>query len=186
MRTALAAGVALLGSVVFGLASSASAAPADPPTATEQHVTVPSLPGEPNKDTVVSPSGSMKTDANGWVVSKPATGVAPTAPPTPSRQAAPAQGAPVARPRPKVGPASSAPTAASGNNTMTIRGVVKAVSPSQSVTIQRASSGSVVTYALAPGAAVPTGLKPGERVKLRVLVLEKNRVADKVERVKEP
>jgi hypothetical protein len=41
-----------------------------------------------------------------------------------------------------------------------------------------------VTYALAPGAAIPTGLKAGERVKLRVLVLEKDRMADRVERLK--
>jgi len=183
---ALAAVFALLGSAGFGLATPASAAPADPPAATEQHVTVPSLPGQPNKDTVVRPSGSLKTDGNGWVVTKPAAGGAPTAPPALSGQLAPARGAPVAAPRPKVGPAPSAPTAATGNSTVTIRGVVEAVSPSRSVTIRRASSGSVVTYALAPGAAVPTGLKPGERVKLRVLALERGRVADRVERLKGP
>ena len=186
VRMALAAVFALLGSAGFGLATPASAAPADPPAATEQHVTVPSLPGQPNKDTVVRPSGSLKTDGNGWVVTKPAAGGAPTAPPALSGQLAPARGAPVAAPRPKVGPAPSAPTAATGNSRVTIRGVVEAVSPSRSVTIRRASSGSVVTYALAPGAAVPTGLKPGERVKLRVLALERGRVADRVERLKRP
>ena len=186
MRTALAAGFAFFGSVVFGLATPASAALADPPAATEQHVTIPSVPGQPNKDTVVRPSGSLKTDGNGWVVTKPAAGVAPTAPPASSRQTAPVRRAPVAAPMPKVGPAASAPTVATTNNTMTIRGVVEAVSPSRSVTIRRASSRSSVTYALAPGAAVPTGLKPGERVKLRILALKKGRVADRVERLKGP
>lgn len=181
VRTSLVAGFALLGSAVLCLTT--SGAPVDPPPAAEQHVTVPSLPGQPNKDAVVRPSGSLKTDAAGWVVTKPEAGEKSRPAPRP---ASAARSAPMNAPMPRVGPAPSGPAIVTGNNTMTIRGVVEAISPSQSVTIRRPSSGSVVTYPLAPGAALPAGLKPGDSVKLRVLALEKDRVAERVERVEKP
>jgi len=162
----------------------ASAAPTDPPVASEQHVTVPSLPGQPNKDAVVRPSGTLKTDSAGWVDTKPDAGA--PAPQPASPKPAPAGGAPAAASMPKVGPAPSGPSTPTGRNTITIRGVVESVSPAKSVTIRRTNSGSVVTYTLAPGATVSAGLKPGEKVKLRVLALEQERVADRVERLHAP
>jgi len=185
MRTALPAGFALLGGLAF--VTSGPAAGVDPvntPVASEQRVTVPSLPGQPNKDAVVRPSGSLKTDSAGWVDTKPE--VDASTPRPASSKPSPAGGAPAAASLQKVGPAPSTPATATGRNTISIRGVVESVAPAKSVTIRRPSSGSVVTYALAPGATIPAGLKPGESVRLRVLALENDRVADRVERLQKP
>ncbi|HEX2798615.1 MAG TPA: hypothetical protein VHQ44_02985, partial [Thermoanaerobaculia bacterium] len=57
--------------VSFALAAAGSAAAQQAtPTPIEQHVVAPSLPDQPNKEGVVRPSGSMPTDAEGYVRTK--------------------------------------------------------------------------------------------------------------------
>ena len=54
--------------LLFAAALALPAAAQQSPTAPEQHVTVPSAPGQNNKDTVVQPSGTLKQGSYGWVL----------------------------------------------------------------------------------------------------------------------
>jgi ribosomal protein S1 len=66
---------------------------------------------------------------------------------------------------------------------MTVRGVVTAVEAGKSVTVTLQKGKKNLTYTLTEGASVPGDLKPGDAVKVRILVTEKGRVADRVVRL---
>lgn len=184
----------LLVLAVGGHRMRAAEPPATPPPTPEsapQHVTVPALPGQPNREGTVRPDGGLATDAEGNSVTRRMSVDAGTPTPTPSAGARPAGAAPNASGTGGTTPARDVPPATSGKapsseaSTLTIRAVVSSFEPEKSITVRVkvGSRRSVVTYALAPDAAVPAGLKPGESVRLRILVQGKSKVADRVERV---
>lgn len=162
--------------------------PAAKPESAPQHVTAPSLPGQPNKQGTVKPEGGMPMDSEGYAVTKRYDPGAPASKPAKgppaSSAAAPARAptaAPAAAPAIPVGPAPSGKAVATGANTLTVRGTVVSLAPGKSVTIRLQRTGTENTYTLAPGATVGEGVKPGREVRVRVLAAEKGKVADKVE-----
>ena len=175
----------------------ASAAPAGGPlptpmpttAAASQHVTAPSLPGQPNREGVVQPGGGLRTDEYGNVTQP--IGGASTAP-TPANPGRP----PVAvKPRAAAagpvavgtaGPAPTGPGVETGPNVAHIRGVVKAYEAGKSLTMTVRGTGRDVTYRLKAGATVPPGLKPGDAVRIRALAAEKGKVIDGVEVLPKP
>jgi hypothetical protein len=75
---------------------------------------------------------------------------------------------------------------ATGQNVARIRGVVKTYEAGKSLTMTVRGTGRNVTYRLKAGATVPTGLKAGDAVRIRVLTAEKGNVADVVEILSKP
>ena len=152
-----------------------------------QHVTAPSLPGEPNREGVVRPSGTLKTDDYGNLVQP--VGVPPVAGPTASagkarpKPMAPAAG-PVSPDSPGLAPAG--PAVATGPNVARIRGVVKAYEAGKSLTMTVRGTGRDVTYMLKAGTTVPSSLKPGDPVRIRVLTAENGNVVNGVEILPKP
>ncbi|MFN7986682.1 MAG: hypothetical protein U0529_04360 [Thermoanaerobaculia bacterium] len=198
---------ARLSAAFFGLVFSAASlagdevppTPAATPQSAPQHVTAPSLPGQPNREGTVKPDGGMPMDSEGYAITKrydpsatpqaaPKPGAKPAAAPAgasapgapaPGSAAAPAASIPV-------GPAPTGKAVATGANTATIRGNLVAVEPGKSVTIRIQRTGVDNTYTLKEGAKVAADLKPGQLVRVRVLPAEKGKVADRVEAVPPP
>jgi len=157
------------------------------PAAPEQHVTVPSAPGQSNKDTVVQPSGTLKQGSYGWVlqgdqVTRPgswrvtARSTGAYAPPDPGAYSPPA--AP--------GPAVPAGPAVVGAAYVTVRGTMKTYTKNAITILEK--SGRERKVPLAPRALVYEGLKPGDEVVLRIPFDEGTdcRTADRVERPPAP
>jgi hypothetical protein len=169
--------------------------PAAKPESAPQHVTVPSLPGQENKQGTVKPEGGMPMDSEGYAVTKrydpsakpsPAaakTGARGSATPSGSTAGAGAQPATstAAAPAIPIGPAPSGKAVATGANYLTVRGSVVAFEAGRSVTIRHGRTGTENTYTLAPGATVGKDVGPGREVRVRVLAAEKGKVADQVE-----
>jgi len=172
----------LLAAAVAGVASAQQAAPTPPP----QTAVVPSLPDQKNKETSVRPSGTLATDAAGWV--KTGTDKAGGGQKPPSNPAAAAERVSPGR---GVGGSSRAPAPAPsgpavvGAAYVSVHGVVKAFRAGTSITVVDAS-GRERTVPLAENADVYGGLKTGDKVVLRI-PLEKSangKSADKVEKEK--
>jgi hypothetical protein len=155
----------------------------------EQHVTVPSAPGQSNKEILVRPSDAMKQASSGWILQgeRAATPRAPRA----------TVGARGAFAQPDAGafgdtayvpPAPSGPTgqAVVGAAYMTVRGTVKTYTKNAITILEK--SGRQRQVALAPRALVYQGLKPGDEVVLRIPFDEGAdcRTADRVERPPAP
>jgi hypothetical protein len=158
----------LLAAAVSGSASAQQAAPTPPP----QSAVVPSLPDQKNKETSVRPSGTLATDAAGWVktgTDKADGGQKP--PPNPAvatERVPPVRGAGAGggfRPPPPA-PAPSGP-AVVGAAYVSVHGVVKAYRAGTSITVVEAS-GRERTVPLTENAGVYEGLKTGDKVVLRI------------------
>lgn len=170
--------------ISLALLTGAAPAQQQAPTPIPQNVVVPSLPDQPNKEGVVNPSGSMKTDDAGYVRND-ARPVDPGAPAT-------AAGASGVAPGPGIMvPASPAPAAAPrgtpvvGTARLTIRGVVKAYERGVSITIVEAN-GRTRTVPLAAKAVVYESLAVGDKVVLDVPLQKPGdgKHADRVEKQK--
>ena len=185
------AGLAACFVLAPGPASSQNPPPTAPPAA-QQHVTVPSLPGERNREGTVRPTGELKTDAYGNLnqpIGPPAAAAPAGSARAPVRNGAGARpNAPAAAPAPvgTAGPAPSAPAVATGQNTARIRGVVTSWEPGTSLTMTVRGTGKDVVYTPKTGATVPEGLKPGDPIRIRVLIAEKGNVFDRVEILPKP
>ena len=171
------------------------ATPAPKPESAPQHVTAPSLPGQPNREGTVKPDGGMPMDSEGYAITKtydpsaptpkPATGAAPASAAAPG--AAPGgQTAPAAVPNIPIGSAPTGKATTTGANYVTVRGTLVSLEAGKSVTIKLQKTGKQNTYTLAPDATVATDAKPGQLVRVRVLAAQKGKVADKVEIVPPP
>jgi hypothetical protein len=143
------------------------------PTPVPQNVVVPSLPDQKNKEGVVSPGATQKTDSGGWVQ----TNMDPNAvPPSSTGSAAPQTsagggtapgpgiGAPAMPLPPAPGPRGKTVVAAAN---ITLRGTVKAYEKGVSVTITEAN-GKDRTVPLAEKAFVDEGIAVGDKVVVRV------------------
>jgi hypothetical protein len=129
-------------------------------------------------------------DSEGYAVTKrydpgaPAQqGKAPAKGAAGTTAAAPASPAAAAAPSIPVGPAPTGKAVATGANYANIRGTLVALQPGVSVTIKLQKTGTENTYTLKAGATVAPDLKPGQLVRVRALVAEKGKVADRVELV---
>ncbi len=155
-----------------------SAAP--PP---EQHVVAPALPDQKNKESTVRPSGAMRTDPAGWVVTGSGQCPGRRAPQASAREAA-GTSAP-ADPGPLRAPSAAAPSGPAVVEAahVTLRGTVKAYEPGKSITIVEAS-GRERTVPLARKASVYEGARAGDKVCLRIPLQEPgdSRSADRIER----
>jgi hypothetical protein len=153
----------------------------------DQHVTVPSAPGQPNTETVVQPSSGLKQGDSGWVLQgdQGARSGArrETARPT-NADASPFPGA-------TSPPAARAPSAPAGPAVVeaayvTVRGTLKTVTKDSITVVEK--SGRPRQVSLAPRALVAEGLKPGDEVVLRIPFGDGTggRTADRVERPSAP
>ena len=170
--------------VFIVLAGAAGVAARD--AAAEERVTAPSLPSQPNKDSVVMPSGGLKTTRDGIVYQAPSRVRA--APVERSR----GDGAAVSEPPlPNLGPPKSAPgpLGAPVVNAayVTRRGVVAKFEKGASITIVE-KSGKARMVPLARNASVYADLKVGDEVALRIPFDESadGKTADRVEKQKPP
>jgi hypothetical protein len=137
------------------------------PTPISEHVVVPSLPDQPNKEGVVRPTGAMQSDPGGYVRND-AVSVQPGTTPGPAAAgrppAGPGVGAPPAAAAPAGGPQGKPVVRA---EYLTMRGVVKAYEKGVSITIVEAN-GRERAVPLAEKASVYEGVAVGDRVVLRV------------------
>jgi hypothetical protein len=166
--------------------------PAATPQSASQHVTAPSLPGQPNREGTVKPEGGLPTDSEGYAITKrydpsatppqaaPQAGAKPA--PAPGAPGAPSAAPPAAQAIP-IGPAPTGKAMTTGANYVTVRGSLVALETGKSVTIKLQKTGKENTYTLAEGATVGADLKPGQVVRVRVLAAQKGKVADRVELV---
>jgi hypothetical protein len=174
-------GVALACLTLAGALVGQQPAPAPP----EQHVVAPSLPDQKNKESTVRPSGAMRTDAAGWVVTGSGQCPGRRAPQASARGAAgipaPSAQSPVQAPS-AVGPSGPAVVEAAH---ITLRGTLKAYDPGKSITIVEAS-GRERRVPLAPKASAYEGARAGDKVCLRIPLQEPGdgRSADRIERQK--
>ena len=190
-------------SLVFVAAGQAAAdppaTPAPKPESAPQHVTAPSLPGQPNKQGTVTPEGGMPMDSEGYAVTKrydpgatpakagaPAGSKAAGAPQAAAGAPAGAATGPGVVPSVPIGPAPTGKAVATGANLINIRGSLVSIDPGKTVTIKLLKTGTENTYTLVAGAKVAADLKPGQQVRVRVLAAEKGKVADRVELVPAP
>jgi len=159
------------------------------PTPVEEHVVAPSLPDQPNKEGVVRPSGSLPTDAAGYVTSKMGGAVNPA-----STSPAPGGAAPQAGATGAAGTASApAPLPPEHGKAkvkaayLSVRGTVKAYTKGVSITLVEAR-GRERTVKIAPKASVYEGLAPGDRVVVRIPLGKPadGMTADHVERQRPP
>lgn len=167
--------------------------PAATPQSAPQHVTAPSLPGQPNREGTVKPDGGLPMDSEGYAVTKrydPSAKPAAQGAKAGTKAAAPAAGAPAsdasgaaAAASIPVGPAPTGKAVATGANYASARGTLVALEAGKSVTIKLQKTGTENTYTLKDGATVADGLKPGQLVRVRILVADKGKVADRVEAV---
>jgi hypothetical protein len=156
-------------------------------TVPQQHVTVPSVPDQPNKDTVVRSSGALKTDPWGWVRQGQDPGprelrARPTGIATRNGPEGPGSTGPISAPPP--GPQGPPVVDAAY---MTLRGSVAVYQKGVSITIVD-RSGRKRIVPLAKGASVYDGLRIGDLVALRIPLEESatNRAADRVEKQQPP
>ena len=158
------------------------------PTPISEHVVVPSLPDQPNKEGVVRPSGAMQSDPGGYVRND-AVSVEPGTSTTPSPVAAAGQpaagpgiGAPAAAAAPAGGPRGKPVIRA---EYLTVRGVVKAYEKGVSITIVEAN-GRKRVVPLAEKASVYEGVAVGDKVALHVPLKKPadGKHADRVEKQK--
>jgi hypothetical protein len=189
--------VVLALTAVVGVAASAQqptpTAPAPAPSPAEEHVVAPSLPDQPNKEGLVRPSGSMPTDAAGYVRSN----VGPVDPSAPTPVPAPGGNASTGGPRTGAVPPGQAPPAARGPAIvraayLSVIGTVTFYRKGDSLTVLE-KSGYRRTVKLAAGASTYPGLAVGDRVVARIPLSNKPTdgkggplVADLVERQKAP
>ena len=143
----------------------ASASPRPTPEAAEQHVTVPSLPGEPNKEGTVRAGGEIQTDAAGY----PRNSGRAVEPTSPEHRNAPSS-------------AQNVPTKPASSS-FAMKGRVKAYQPGVSIRIALVRSGRLLSYSLAPDVVAPGDLRLGEVVNVRIVNRGKARAVDRVERV---
>lgn len=185
----LAASLLAVSFIAPAPATAQAPTPAAQAPAAQQHVTVPSLPGERNREGTVKPSGELKTDAYGNLTQPigPATTAVPAGSSRPpSKKSASPAGTAAPIPVGTAGPAPSSPAVATGQNTARIRGVVKTWEPGKSLTMTVRGTGKDVVYTPKAGAAVPEGLKAGDPIRIRVLTAEKGNVFDRVELLPKP
>ena len=155
----------------------------------EQHVTVPSAPGQSNKEILVRPSDTMKQTGDGWILQgeRAATSGAPGMK-VPARGVSAQPDSGVSGAAAYVAPAPSGPTgpAVVGAAYVTARGTVKSYTKKAITILEK--SGRERQVALAPRALVYEGLKPGDEVVLRIPFDEGAdcRTADRVERPPAP
>jgi hypothetical protein len=155
---------------------------------TEQHVTVPSAPGQSNKETVVQPSAAIKTGKYGWIQQgDQATTSGALRVPARSRGAGT---------QPNLGTSGNAsyvPTpvgpsgpAVVGAAYVTVPGTMKTYTKNAITILEK--SGRERKVVLPPRALVYEGLKPGDDVVLRIPFDEGAdcRTADRVERPPAP
>lgn len=152
-------------------------------------MTVPSAPGQSNKEILVRPSDTMKQASSGWILQGE-----PAATPRAPRVTAGARGA-FAQPYAGVSgntayvpPAPSGPTGQAVVEAayMTVRGTVKSYTKNAITILEK--SGRQRQVALAPNAVVYEGLKTGDAVVLRIPFDEGAdcHTADRVERPPAP
>ena len=174
--------------LVAGPAASQQAAP----TPSGERVVVPSLPDQKNKEGVVSPTGGMKTDNEGYVRNNPAA-VDPNA----KSSAAGAGGGSGAStgavaPGPGIVPAMPSPSEGPGGPAVVetaqlmVKGVVKSFDK-KSITVTE-TNGKVRTFPLTAKAEVYEGLAVGDRVVVRIPLKKPadGKSADRVEKQKPP
>lgn len=169
-----------------------AASPLPTPEAAEQHVTVPSLPGEPNKEGTVRAGGEIKTDGAGYPINnrQPVVPGASGSAPSPGANAAPGQATtsgPVPRnPNAKsprgATPSSRNASATAASSTFMVKGKVKAYQPGASIRLALVKSGRFLSYSIAPDAVAPADLRLGEVVNVRIVNRGKARAVDLVER----
>jgi hypothetical protein len=155
----------------------------------EQHVTVPSAPGQSNKEILVRPSDTMKQASCGRILQgerAPASGAPRVTTRTKGASAQPDPG--VSGDAAYASPAPSGPTgpAVVGAAYVTVRGTVKTYTKNAITILEK--SGRQRQVALAPRALVYQGLKPGDEVVVRIPFDEGAdcRTADRVERPPAP
>ena len=157
--------------VSFAVAAAGSAAAQQTvPTPVEQHVVAPSLPDQPNKEGVVRPSGSMPTDAEGYVRTNQGA-IDPTST-SPAPGGASAQGSATGSgtagmasvPAPTSAPRGKATVKAAY---LSVRGTVKAYEKGISIAVVEAD-GHERTVKIAAKASVYEGLAAGDKVIVRI------------------
>ena len=157
--------------VSFAVAAAGSAAAQQTvPTPVEQHVVAPSLPDQPNKEGVVRPSGSMPTDAEGYVRTNQGA-IDPTST-SPAPGGAVAQGSATGSgaagmasvPAPTSAPRGKATVKAAY---LSVRGTVKAYEKGISIAVVEAD-GHERTVKIAAKASVYEGLAAGDKVIVRI------------------
>src|SRR5271169_708553 len=154
-------------SLLFAAALTLPAMAQQSQPAPEQHVTVPSAPGESNKESVVQPSGTLKQGSYGWVLQGDQAARAGSRRMTVRSTGSAAPPDPGAYPPPAArSPAVPAGPAVVGAAYVTVRGTVKTYS-NDAITILE-KRGRERKVALAPHAFVYAGLKPGDEVVLRI------------------
>jgi len=185
MRSAATSFLAL--SIAGGAGAASAQQPA--PTPATQHVVVPSLPDQKNKEGVVQPTGSMATDSEGYVKNNPAAidpkaGAAGGGGGARKDVAGPGVAGSLPAPRPAPGPTGPAVVGAAN---LSIRGVVKAYEKGVSVTVLEAN-GRTRTVPLAEKTEVFEGLRVGDKVVLRIPLGKPadGKTADRVEKQKPP
>ena len=163
--------VTLSALVSFAVAAAGSAAAQQTvPTPVEQHVVAPSLPDQPNKEGVVRPSGSMPTDAEGYVRTNQGA-IDPTST-SPAPGGAAAQGSATGSgaagmasvPAPTSAPRGKATVKAAY---LSVRGTVKAYEKGISIAVVEAD-GHERTVKIAAKASVYEGLAAGDKVIVRI------------------
>jgi hypothetical protein len=165
------------------VAAGSAAAQQATPTPVEQHVVAPSLPDQPNKEGVVRPSGSMPTDAEGYVRTN-RSAIDPSSA-SPSSAPAPPE-ASTSSPR-IVGPAAAGRAHAqagvvSGKPVALSHGAASMVTSYQKgkfLTVKM-PAGAFVKYRLAKDAVLPDDLGAGRKVLVETRVVKKRRYATKV------
>jgi hypothetical protein len=177
--------------VSFAVAAAGSAAAQQTvPTPVEQHVVAPSLPDQPNKEGVVRPSGSMPTDAEGYVRTNQGA-IDPTST-SPAPGGAAAQGSATGSgaagmasvPAPTSAPRGKATVKAAY---LSVRGTVKAYEKGISIAVVEAD-GHERTVKIAAKASVYEGLAAGDKVIVRIPLGKPadGKTTDHVERQKPP
>jgi hypothetical protein len=173
--------------LLFAAALALPAAAQQSLPAPEQHVTVPSAPGQSNKETVVQPTGTLKQGSYGWVLQgdrATRSGSRRAAVRSTGANAPPDPGA--YSPTAALGPAVPAGPAVVGAAYVTVRGTMKTYTKNAITILEK--SGRERKVPLAPRALVYEGLKPGDEVVLRIPFDEGAdcRTADRVERPPAP
>lgn len=187
--------VALLLGALFAVAARAQQPTPNPPqpapSPASEHVVAPSLPDQPNKEGVVRPSGSISTDAAGWVTTNQGP-IDPTAPtPVPvGRTAGPGVSGGGGAPPPTAQGPKGAPIVKAAY--LSVIGTVTFYRKGDSMTVLE-KNGYRRTVKLAAGASTYLGLAVGDRVVARIPLSSKPTdgkgsplVADLVERQKPP
>jgi translation initiation factor IF-1 len=153
------------------VAAGPAAAQQPTPTPVEEHVVAPSLPDQPNKEGVVHPSGSLPTDAAGYVTSKMGGEVNPAST-SPAPGGAAPQGGVAGSGAAGTASTPAPPAPAHGKAKvkaayLSVRGTVRAYDKGVSITVVEAD-GKERTARIAAKASVYQGLAVGDRVVVRI------------------